>query len=310
MRNRGLVLGICMLTMALVGAVPISVGAATAVAAIGADGGAVVWHPQVADYDGLVLTVSGPAGDFRQEFKAGETPSFSLFDAAGFHVPDGSYAWEIRVTPRIDGATLARNKAARELGLSSVAVGLRGSEASPEEGVQSGFFAVKDGAAIVAGQVESARAATGGSGSTTGSSTAITAADQVIPDDLIVQGSLCVGFDCVNNENFGFDTIRLKENNLRIKAEDTSVGTFPTQDWQLTFNDSASGGASKFSVESITTPRVPFTIIAGAASNSIFVDSTSHVGLRTSTPVLDLHINTSNTPAIQLEQNSSGGFTA
>jgi hypothetical protein len=31
-------------------------------------------------------------------------------------------------------------------------------------------------------------------------------ADQVIPDDLIVQGSLCVGLDCVNNENFGFDT--------------------------------------------------------------------------------------------------------
>ena len=48
--------------------------------------------------------------------------------------------------------------------------------------------------------------------------------DQVIPDDLIVQGSLCVGFDCVNNESFGFDTIRLKENNTRIKFEDTSVG--------------------------------------------------------------------------------------
>jgi hypothetical protein len=48
--------------------------------------------------------------------------------------------------------------------------------------------------------------------------------DQVIADDQIVQGSLCVGLDCVNNENFGFDTIRLKENNLRIKFEDTSTG--------------------------------------------------------------------------------------
>ena len=26
--------------------------------------------------------------------------------------------------------------------------------------------------------------------------------DQVIPDDLIVQGSACVGLDCVNNESF------------------------------------------------------------------------------------------------------------
>jgi len=40
------------------------------------------------------------------------------------------------------------------------------------------------------------------------------------------------------------------------------------------------------------------------------VDSTGRVGLRTATPVLDLHINTSNTPAIRLEQNNSGGFTA
>ena len=136
------------------------------------------------------------------------------------------------------------------------------------------------------------------------------AADQVIPDDLIVQGSLCVGFDCVNGESFGFDTIRLKENSTRIKFEDTSVGSFPSNDWQLTANDSASGGANKFSIEDITGARIPFTITAGAATNSIFVDSTGRLGLRTSTPVLDVHINTSNTPAIRMEQNNSGGFTA
>ena len=45
-------------------------------------------------------------------------------------------------------------------------------------------------------------------------------------------------------------------------------------------------------------------------TNSIFVDSTGRVGLRTATPVLDLHVNTSNTPALRLEQNNSGGFTA
>jgi hypothetical protein len=132
----------------------------------------------------------------------------------------------------------------------------------------------------------------------------------VIPDDLIVQGSLCVGLDCVNNESFGFDTIRLKENNTRIKFEDTSVGSFPTNDWQLTANESASGAQSKFSIEDITGARVPFTVEAGATTNSIYVDSTGRVGFRTSTPVLDLHVNTSNTPALRLEQNSSGGFTA
>jgi hypothetical protein len=88
------------------------------------------------------------------------------------------------------------------------------------------------------------------------------------------------------------------------------VGRLPANDWQLTANDSASGGSSKFSIEDITGSKVPFTITAGAATNSIFVDSTGRLGLRTSTPVLDVHVNTSNTPAVRLEQNSSGGFTA
>jgi hypothetical protein len=135
--------------------------------------------------------------------------------------------------------------------------------------------------------------------------------DQVIPDDLIVQGSACIGLDCVNNESFGFDTIRLKENNTRIKFDDTSTSAgFPANDWQLTANDSASGGSSKFSIEDITGSKVPFTITAGAATNSVFVDSIGRLGLRTGTPVLDIHVNTANTPAIRLEQNSSGGFTA
>ena len=46
------------------------------------------------------------------------------------------------------------------------------------------------------------------------------AADQVIPDDLIVQGSLCTGLLCVNNESFGFDTVRLKGDVLRLQFTD------------------------------------------------------------------------------------------
>ena len=53
-------------------------------------------------------------------------------------------------------------------------------------------------------------------------------ADQQILDDLIVGGSICAGTDCSNGESFGFDTIRLKENNLRIRAMDTSnSASFP-----------------------------------------------------------------------------------
>ena len=58
--------------------------------------------------------------------------------------------------------------------------------------------------------------------------------DQQILDDLVVYGSLCTGLDCVNGEHFSFDTIRLKENNLRIHFQDTSnSASFPTNDWRI-----------------------------------------------------------------------------
>lgn len=135
-------------------------------------------------------------------------------------------------------------------------------------------------------------------------------ADQVFADDVIIQGSLCVGFDCVNNESFGFDTIRLKENNTRIKFEDTSATSFPSTDWQLTANDSASGGQNRFSIEDVTAATIPLTVRGAAPTNSLFIDATGRIGLRTASPVLDLQISTSNTPGMRLEQTSGGGFTA
>jgi len=136
-------------------------------------------------------------------------------------------------------------------------------------------------------------------------------ADQVILDDLIVDGSACIGQDCVNGESFGFDTIRIKENNLRIKADDTSVSaSFPNRDWQLTFNDSSNGGANKFSVDDITGSRTPFTIEAGARTNALFIEDSGQIGIGTSTPVADLHVKTGNTPTLRLEQDGSSGFTA
>jgi len=72
-----------------------------------------------------------------------------------------------------------------------------------------------------------------------------TQADQVINDDVIVDGSLCVGLDCVQNQEFGFSTQILKENNLRIFFDDTSTtASFPANDWEIIANDSANGGAS------------------------------------------------------------------
>ena len=107
------------------------------------------------------------------------------------------------------------------------------------------------------------------------------AADQVFLDDIIVDGSACIGLDCVNGESFGFDTLRLKENNLRIKAQDTSsTASFPTNDWQITFNDSSNGGANKFAIDDIDGSKTPFTIEANAPSHSLFVDDVSTALIR------------------------------
>ncbi|WP_204115938.1 hypothetical protein [Shimia biformata] len=136
-------------------------------------------------------------------------------------------------------------------------------------------------------------------------------ADQVILDDLIVDGSACIGLDCVNGESFGFDTIRLKENNLRIKAQDTSASaSFPTNDWQITFNESSNGGANKFSIDDIDGGRTPFTIEASAPSHSLYVDDGGRIGLGTSTPVVEVHVKDGDTPTLRLEQDGSSGFTA
>ena len=134
--------------------------------------------------------------------------------------------------------------------------------------------------------------------------------DQVILDDLIVDGSICAGFDCVNGESFGFDTIRLKENNLRIKFQDTSASaSFPTNDWQITANDSSNGGANKFSIDDIDGGRTPFTIEAGAPSNSLYVDDGGRIGVGTNSPVVEIHVPDGDTPTLRLEQDGSSGFT-
>jgi hypothetical protein len=135
-------------------------------------------------------------------------------------------------------------------------------------------------------------------------------AELVVAENLIVQGSTCTGFDCVNGENFGVDTIRLKENNLRIHFDDTSTSAgFAANDWRITVNDQPSGGANYFAIEDATAARTPFRIDAGAPANALYVSSTGRIGSGTNNPVLGFHKVTGDTPAIRLEQNNTSGFT-
>lgn len=137
-----------------------------------------------------------------------------------------------------------------------------------------------------------------------------TSADIVHLDDVIITFSLCVGNDCVNGENFGFDTLRLKENNLRVHFDDTSSSaSFPNNDWRIIINDSSNGGANYFAIEDSTAGRQPFRVEAGAPVNTLYVEADGDVGIKTANPVVDVHIVEGNTPTVRLEQDGSDGFT-
>lgn len=139
---------------------------------------------------------------------------------------------------------------------------------------------------------------------------ALVYADQVINDDLIVTFSTCTGNDCVNGESFGFDTLRLKENNLRINFQDTSTSaSFPTNDWRIVANDSSNGGANYLAIEDSSAGRIPFRVEAAAPANSLVVEADGDVGIGTLDPVVNIHNVEGNTPTLRLEQDGSSGFT-
>ena len=299
-----------MLAMVVLLAAPVA-RAAAPLATLGAGPAGLEWHA-AGDYEKLTLTVSGPGGvTLRREFQAGAALTFEPLGDDGKPLPDGTYAYELTAAPRLDAETRRALAAAHRAGDDAAVARLQAAGRLPAGSLsQSGFFTIHDGA-VVSPDLQEERPAAARPKPAAKALSPLVAKDVVTADDIIVQGSACIGLDCVVNESFGFDTIRLKENNTRIKFDDTSTGTgFPNHDWQLTANDSASGGANKFSIEDITAATVPFTVTGSAPTNAIFVDSTGRLGLRTATPVLDIHVATSNTPAMRLEQNNSGGFTA
>lgn len=144
----------------------------------------------------------------------------------------------------------------------------------------------------------------------TGLMSSATLADQQFLDDVIVVGSLCAGQDCNNGESFGFDTIRMKENNLRLHFDDTSnSASFPQNDWRLVANDSGNGGSNYLAIEDATAGRIPFRVESGARANSLVVESDGDVGFGTLNPVVTMHAVEGNTPTLRLEQDGSSGFT-
>ena len=275
--------------------------------------------------DGTTLTIIGPrCFEFVKQFSKGDTPGYSIDGKTR----DGLYRYRMQVRPPVDRNTQDILERARLEGDSCIVWDLRDEGLLPEgPQVVDGYFTVSRGKIVLEATEDRGRLeqqpedldflAGGPISRATGNARGggddlqnMSLADFVINDDLIVDGSACIGFDCVNGESFGFDTIRLKEHNLRIKFDDTSTAaSFPRTDWQITANASANGGASKFSIDDISGGRTPFTVEANARSHSLYVDDGGRIGNRTSTPSTEIHTIDGDTPTLRLQQDGSSGFT-
>jgi hypothetical protein len=249
------------------------------------------------DWESAQFAISGPCGDIAWTVSAGTALQLAVEDLEVWGVfggteLDGQYNYEISFAPFVDPAKRAELDRLRADADGAGPV----SAAVPELPVVSGSFRVSGGTIVGAG-----------SG---GKQTEAIAKDVVHYDDVITTGSLCVGFDCANGESFGYDTVKLKENNLRFYFEDTSAGSFPSGDWRLRINDTTSGGASYFAVEDGTNGRTPFRIETGAPTHSLYVEDYGRVGLGTSIPYVELHIVDGDSPTMRLDQDGSSGWTA
>ncbi len=262
----------------------------------------------VGEAAGFVLTVSTPDGIvIRRAFGPRDTVSFSVAELQG-EVLDGVYGYQLDMQPILSAEQRRLIERVRQVGDDTRAqIAGRLPSAVPS---QSGYFTVYQGSIVPEGverQEEPPPLAEGQDWASSGGLQSLPE-KTVISGDLTVYNSLCVGFDCLSAESYGSDTIRLKENNLRIHFDDTSGGSFPANDWRILANSTASGGGSFLAIEDSSAGRQVFTVEAGAASNSLYVDTGTRVGIGTSTPVLNLHVTTGNSPGLRLEQNSSSGF--
>ena len=131
-------------------------------------------------------------------------------------------------------------------------------------------------------------------------------ADQVIADDLIVTGDICVGaIGCVSGEVFGDNDIKIKSYLPELQFFDTTAGD---SSWTVSVDDPTSGISNGFTIKNETNGDYPFLIEEDAPTRALFVAGSGNIGFGTSLPQRDLHVTSGNYPGLRLEQDTSGGF--
>lgn len=272
----------------------------------------------VASSNDASVTLAAQSLTFKSTNTAVKYLAVTVVDSAGSTVfsqtGTSQVSWNLS-----DSTTDGRYK--YEIKLSNIAAGSRdrstASSISAVVSTQSGSVMVVDGSIVlpaseeVGSEIQSDNFLTTALVAVVDLFIPVAHADQQILDDLIIDGSTCIGLDCINGEAFGFDTLRLKENNLRIHFNDTSnSASFPSSDWRIVINETSNGGANFFGIEDATAGAQSFTLEAGAPANSIYIDSNGRLGFGTSTPSTSIESVSGNSPTLRLNQDGSEGFQA
>ncbi len=254
----------------------------------------VEFKAQSADVGFLSVTVVSPSGEIVLQQQSDNSVTWSVPE----NTTDGSYKYEVKLSTVKPGSAKRQGKA------------MVGAQTRS----QSGAVLISDGAVVLPieeGEAAVSRYMQQGVIAVLDFLIPTAQADQVFVDDVIVQNSICTGIDCNNGENFGFDTLRLRENNLRIHFDDTSSSaSFPSSDWRIVINDTSNGGRNYFGIEHANSNQLPLFIEAGAANNALFLGANGRVGLGTSLPGATLDILSGNSPTLRFSQDGSLGFAA
>jgi len=124
------------------------------VANMTSSGSSVRWDV-TASNAGLVVTISAPDGQvFRKESREGSA-EIKLVDSKGERLPDGLYAYELRVIPIISSTVKETLSKARAKGNDEeVGRDLRKSGALPVPVVESGSFSILNGSVVLPGSMD------------------------------------------------------------------------------------------------------------------------------------------------------------
>lgn len=113
------------------------------IAEMSLQGGSVSFAPLIG-FGQMTLTVAGQGHSSILNFRSGETASFAPVDSKGYSLPDGTYNWEISVSPRPEDLDLRAFRAG------SISADGRTSVAASAPSVprQSGVFTIKNGSLV------------------------------------------------------------------------------------------------------------------------------------------------------------------